>query len=282
MKTQNILISTLLLNMAAGIAFTGCSPKGNIVTTDSLKVDTIVYLNPESDKPSCKIGIDYVFLKPASDKDSVPMSVNSQIQSLVFGEQYAKLSPQAFVKELSTDMIDNYNTDVKSLFLADKKSGMKEDDFPAWYNYEYQISTTLKEGCENTWNYTATNFVYTGGAHPNTLIRMLNFDRTNGKLITARDIFRAGKEEDICKEIYKSLIREANAKLETDTINSLEGLQDVGILQDGNLYIPENFLLEKESVTFLYNQYDIAPYYLGIFLLKVPYENIKDYLKTNE
>jgi hypothetical protein len=42
--------------------------------------------------------------------------------------------------------------------------------------------------------------------------------------------------------------------------------------------VPDNFLLEKEGVTFLYNTYDIAPYYMGRFQLTVPYEEINTYL----
>jgi hypothetical protein len=281
MKAQKLLIPALLFSLTAGTAFTGCSMKehDNTSSTDSLDIDTVVYLNPGSEKPSCKINIVYTFLKPTSDKDSVSRMINSQIQSVIFGEQYAKLSPQDFIRTISTDMIDNYNTDVKSLFVADQKNGMEEKDIPAWYNYEYQISTVMEEGLNGIWNYTVTNFAYTGGAHPNTLIRMLNFDKDDSRLLTARDIILAGKEDDVCKEILKSLIQTANTKLETDTITCLAGLQENGILQDGNLYIPENFLVGKDMITFLYNQYDIAPYYLGAFILPVPYESIKDYLK---
>lgn len=281
MKVQNLLIPALLFSLAAGTVFTGCSMKehDNTSSTDSLNIDTVVYLNPGSEKPSCKINIAYTFLKPVSEKDSVSRMINSQIQSVIFGEQYAGLSPQKFISKLSADMIDNYNTDVKSLFIADRKSGMDDEDIPAWYNYEYQISTDMEEGRDDIWNYTVTNFAYTGGAHPSTLIRMLNFDKNDSRLLTARDIILAGKEDDVCKEILKSLIQTANTKLETDTITCLEGLQENGILQDGKLYIPDNFLVGKDMVTFLYNQYDIAPYYLGSFILPVPYESIKDYLK---
>ena len=62
------------------------------------------------------------------------------------------------------------------------------------------------------------------------------------------------------------------------TLTCVEGLQAVGILLDTDLYVPDNFLLEKEGVTFLYNTYDIAPYYMGRFQLTVPYEEINTYL----
>ena len=69
-----------------------------------------------------------------------------------------------------------------------------------------------------------------------------------------------------------------NRKLETDTLTCLEGLNEVGVLLDTDLYIPDNFLLGKKGVTFLYNTYDIAPYYMGRFELTVPYKEIDIYL----
>ena len=68
-------------------------------------------------------------------------------------------------------------------------------------------------------------------------------------------------------------------KLETDTISSIEGLQSVGILLDTDIYIPENFMLGKDGVTFYYNRYEIAPYSAGDFSLTVPYDDINVYLK---
>lgn len=181
---------------------------------------------------------------------------------------------------LTNDFIQNYHTDVKELFEADMHNGMKAEDVPAWYNYEYQISTTLEAGRDsNVWNYTAVNFQYTGGAHPNTYAKYLNFDAKTGKKLTADEVFAKDGEAKICSLILQKLIEEVNKKMETDTITSVEGLQSVGILLDTDIYIPENFLLGKDGVTFYYNRYEIAPYSAGDFSLTVPYDEISAYLK---
>ena len=44
------------------------------------------------------------------------------------------------------------------------------------------------------------------------------------------------------------------------------------------LYVPDNFLLEKEKVSFLYNKYDIAPYAVGIITLSLPYTSVEKYM----
>ena len=44
------------------------------------------------------------------------------------------------------------------------------------------------------------------------------------------------------------------------------------------MYLPDNFLLEKEKVSFLYNKYDIAPYAVGIITLSLPYTSVEKYM----
>mgnify|MGYP003306620872 CR=1 FL=1 len=65
-----------------------------------------------------------------------------------------------------------------------------------------------------------------------------------------------------------------------ENIATLEDLQKLGILQLTNIYIPDNFLMFKEAVHFLFNRYDIAPYAAGEIVLEVPYEEIGPYLKN--
>jgi hypothetical protein len=46
--------------------------------------------------------------------------------------------------------------------------------------------------------------------------------------------------------------------------------------------VPDNFLLLKDEVRFVYNRYDIAPYALGAIELALPYDKIKDCLNLDE
>ena len=61
--------------------------------------------------------------------------------------------------------------------------------------------------------------------------------------------------------LLEELITEMATRLEDSSITSLEGLQNAGILNSTNMYVPDNFLLEKvlplsyESVTFLPSLY---------------------------
>ena len=64
-----------------------------------------------------------------------------------------------------------------------------------------------------------------------------------------------------------------------EKITTLEDLQNLGFLQFTNMYIPDNFLLGKNEVLFLFNRYDIAPYAAGEIIIRLSYEEIGPYLK---
>lgn len=240
--------------------------------------DTIIYLQEGEKAPSCKINLDFSYLKPTSESDTFSPCINTAIQGKLFGKLYATLPPEEVLPALATRYIENYNTDVKKLFEADLHNGMKAADVPAWYNYEYQLNTEMAEGRDGIWNYTLTNYRYTGGAHPNTEITCLNIDSQTGKILEKNDVFNPKDTSRVCKLIMDELIKETNRRLDTDTITSLDGLQAQGILLDTYLYIPVNFLLEKDGVVFYYNRYEIAPYAAGDFRLKVNYDDIHPYM----
>jgi len=283
MKTNKLLLTAIILSPFVCFLSPGCIEKNQVVeeaNIASLQADTTVSLNTAVESsPNCKIHLDFMYLK-CSDKDSVSQSVNQTLQSIFFNEQLSLLSPEIFVDSVMHTYISKYKNDVEKYYQADIKNGVDAKDIPQWYNYEFDITSELAKGKNNQfWNYTVSTFQNTGGAHPNTWGKWVNINASNGKALTKEDIFLPGTDKDICNLILKQLIQEANKRLETDTISSMEGLQSAGVLLDTDLYIPDNFLLKEEGITFLYNRYDIAPYSMGDFQLTVPYAEIETYLK---
>ena len=136
----------------------------------------------------------------------------------------------------------------------------------------------FSEGKEGILNFIAETFEYTGGAHPNSWNKWMNFEKNTGKLLALKDVFMAGSEKPMSDMLLEELITEMATRLEDSSITSLEGLQNAGILNSTNMYVPDNFLLEKEKVSFLYNKYDIAPYAVGVITLSLPYTSVEKYM----
>lgn len=281
MKNTSFVLSVFFCFFASGILLQSCTkPKQKAqVEITSSEIDTTVYLKPNvKSSPTCKIHIKHMYLKPASMEDSLSILINNKIQKELFGEKYDGINPEELTSQMAHEYIQSYRTDLQKLYEADIYNGMNEQDIPGWYNYEYDITTTMEAGKDSIWNYTITTFQSTGGAHPNTYSKWVNIDVATGRILTVKDVFRADADKEICDLILHSLCKEVNTRLETDTIHSMENLQSVGILLDTDLYIPENFMLGKNGVSFLYNRYDIAPYASGDFNLTIPYNEIENYL----
>ena len=281
--TTNIFLRTFIAcNIFACVTMLGCTEtstntKGEI---SSLQSDTSVLLKPEiHNSPACNVAIDFMFLKPSSDKDTLSVQINQSLQRIAFGTDYLKLSPQEAVKEVTHNYVSSYRNDLLSYYEADLKSGTAHEEMPPWYNYQYNITSELTLARDSIYNYAVTNYQFTGGAHPNTFAVWANINANTGKELKKSDVFIEATDQEIIKLIGKHLLKEVNNRLETDTISSIQGLWDNGILLNVDLYVPDNFLITAEGVKFLYNRYDIAPYVMGDFQLTIPYAEIENLMK---
>ena len=192
MEHKTKLFLSLVLGAAGCSLLPSCQQAQKADTPPQIctaSTDTIIYLQEGEKAPSCKINLDFSYLKPTSGNDTLSACVNASIQGKLFGGPYATLPPEEVLPALAALYIENYNTDVKRLFEADLHNGMKAADTPAWYNYEYQLNTEMAEGRNGIWNYTLTDYRYTGGAHPNTETTCLNIDSRTGKILGENDVF---------------------------------------------------------------------------------------------
>ena len=62
--------------------------------------------------------------------------------------------------------------------------------------------------------------------------------------------------------------------------NGNDDIADHGslLIDQSEMYIPENFLLKEDGVEFLYNQYEIFPYAHGPSFITLPYSDLSKYM----
>lgn len=281
MERMKFLFTVAVTFSAFGLLLQGCISKASHTSQSeihSIKADTTVYLTEEENSPTCKISMDFNYIKSSNPADSITNLINAELMNCVSENKHTLLSPDAFVKEIVSGYITDYKSSLAELYEADKHNIKDSEELPGWYNYEYDIDTEATFSMVNILNYCVTTFQNTGGAHPNTFLKWININMNTGKILTKDDVFISGKENEICQLILKQLIGETNKRMETDAMHTAEDLQEYGILLDSELYIPDYFRIENDGITFLYNRYDIAPYSMGDFQLTVPYTEIKPYL----
>ena len=117
---------------------------------------------------------------------------------------------------------------------------------------------------------------YTGGAHPNHFTNYINFDLRTGKRITLKDLFRPEalpKLEKLAEKRFR----------ETRKFSEKKSWSELGFFfDDGKFHLNNNFKIEPDGITFLFNPYEIAPYAFGSIELKIPLSDMRNLLQTTE
>lgn len=140
-----------------------------------------------------------------------------------------------------------------------------ESDFNEILQYYFTLEgSAVNTGRDDVLSYMTTTDCYLGGAHGSYVVNYYNFDIQSGKLLGISDVVPADKEMLVMKAMEEQLCEDWEAK-------DLDDLKETtGITCLGDLYLTNNFLLEGDSIVFLFNQYEIAPYAAGLISVTLP------------
>ncbi len=243
-----------------------------------IQVEEEMRLTDDDSSPYCDFSIYFSCLD--EEDDSIARIVNRNIQREFLGSDYGTLPPEAAVDSFKNTYYRDYRQEIGSLYQMEKANVSSDEEIPAWFNQTYSMVTTVDEGKADVITATANIFVDMGGAHPNQWSRWINFHAKTGKPLTKEDVFLSSAQPELEQLLLEKLILHQSELYPEETIASLEDLHQRGFLQLTDIYIPDNFLLGKNGVLFLYNRYDIAPYSAGEIVLELPYEKIGQYLKN--
>lgn len=279
MKQILIKVYATLLSLLLVVGMIGC--KGIALVDDEsvlhINITEEAHLTDDASSPCCDLSFDYSYLN--EEGDSIAMLVNRQVQYEILGEEFANLPITQAVDSFKNTFIRNYRDEVGPLYQMEVEKAISMDEIPPWFTHTYSLVTSVDEGLNGTILVTADTFIDMGGAHPNQWSRWMNFDFETGRLITKEEVFASDAQADIERMLFDALIALKAEEHPDMKLETLEDLQEIGILQWSNMYIPENFLLGKDGISFLFNRYDIAPYSEGSIMLELPYGKIGPYLK---
>ena len=179
------------------------------------------------------------------------------------------LSMQQAVDSFVSQYTHEYKQNLTPLYIEDKGDELKH----RWYEYEYNIETETKVGRDDAVViYTITLDYYEGGAHGIEQLLVMNFDMQSGNQLTLQDIFVPGYEERLKEMLLNKLMDMTDSK-------TMEELKEKGFLYSMDMFPSENFMLEEDHITFVYNAYEIAPYTMGRTSLEMSYSELSEILK---
>ena len=175
----------------------------------------------------------------------------------LFGEEYAEMDASGALEAYKNDRVSEYRE--VNLPLLEESDGMSHSVL-SWSDYTYGKISGSHEGIIS---YTMTKYSYTGGAHGMTSVTSLNFDTRTGSLLSEADFFKEG---------YRSVLSDL---LSRHLPGSLESPEDTSMLFVREIEPNGNFRVSEEGVTYIYNQYEIAPYVMGAIQVTVPWNELE-------
>lgn len=233
------------------------------VKVDKLTVSVAEPLSPDR-TDSVKVSIDLEYAV-AGLTDSVKRAFDENIASAAFGQDYAGLSLKDAADKYTKDFVAEYR-ETNSDFLADIKknsSDSDEADFSAeMLAWENSIQGNFAGRHNDVISYTISNYLYEGGAHGSTGFSAVNMNLKTGKTVTEDDFFVPGFKEPLAK-LLTEYLHDAMPDQESYDELFLKDIEPNG-----------NFMVSETGVSYIYGQYEIGPYSLGIITVNVPWNEL--------
>lgn len=265
MKINHI---NLVICVLAIVSFTSCKQK-TIRTIEKADVERF-YLASDTSKGALSIELN-VEIPVCFDNKTVLDSMRNTIISNLFGNEYVKVDNDSLVKKFTTDLKLEYKlTNEPILNEMDEKSLYS-------FNNEHILDGFSLLSDEFIYSYGINRYVFMGGAHGLNTINYMNFNLKTGKQITESDIFLKNTNSKLIELIKKRIVEQSKED---------EGLEPIKTLEKTDYWIDAikpngNFYLTDESLNYVFNPYEIGPYYLGITEVRIPYDRMKNILKPN-
>lgn len=266
MRTKRLLYPvlsslTLILSSACGGNKT---PDGNeALSFDSLKMDTVVFLTEDTDSmaPKCEIHLNLAYAK-GLHSDRINDSI---ISSGIFIKDYlpkdcSGMSFTALTDSFVATYINRYKADCGDLAANDAPAPL--------LSYYYGVKSRAQAVSDTLVNYEASVYAFSGGANGQSITIARNFNPQTGAPVVLGDVLKGDFQSGISDLIVKNLQKKFGAA-------DLKALQEKGVFFMIDPYVPDNYLLQPDSVVFIYSQNEMAPHALGEIRTAVSWEVLK-------
>ena len=254
----------MVLTAAALVMLAGaCEQSSSSLEFNTIEVnDFMKHPKGKGDAQGLEYKISFTYPSVYGDK-AVLEKLQRGFISAVLGEKYTSLTPEKAVNALIEDWKKTYHSDVDDDI----------DDYPEWFSsHSYNLSNTIVFTSERLVQCSVEDYWYRGGTHGSGSSWASLFDLKTGQKYDRNDIF----DPNDADEIHRLLLREIYA-IAYDQCNC----KDVYIEQDAAWTENTDFAVSTNGITFLYSDYMLGAYYLGIREVFVPYVIIFPHLRPN-
>ena len=147
-----------------------------------------------------------------------------------------------------------------------------KDEFASTMEHDEHKIIKILSVTPKTFTLEVNKYGYTGGAHGNSHIELINYERATGKRLTIYDLFIKNYKKKLT-QIVEAEYRKQNHLDSTDNL-----IDRLGWFKN-SFILAENIGIGKDGLHLEYNHYEIKPYSEGTTSLVIPYKLLKNVIE---
>ncbi len=239
--------------------------KDNELSFDTYKIEKKQHLFNDTAKAACNFQLTMIFPDKYPNED-ILKKIQKEFIITFIGDKYENLSPEEAADKYEADYIADYMS-LENIYKEEP------DNIGVWMNYEQILDNKILFNKNDILSYGVNLYTFTGGAHgmSSTVFQVLNLKTASP--IKLSDIFEDRNLDKVGELIKMALAKKLG-------YNSTSKLEDDGY--DVSAIVPtENFYVNEEGITWLYNPYEIAAYVVGKSEILVSYSDLLIYIKED-
>ncbi|GBU07543.1 hypothetical protein AwDysgo_08740 [Bacteroidales bacterium] len=265
-----------ILCIAIGLFFSACNKnievKENNILFDSTSITEVYHLFGDPKYPNCNLNIQYIFPTEYNGDGIDIKSLQEIFTSTFIGKEFKDKDPVDALKAYKEDYIAYYKELETAVPLLE--IGEDNEEYEAYLSFFEKIKNKIHFNAANLLSYQVEFTDYTGGAHGSLTLSSYTIDLSSGKLIAESDIFIEDYQDAIAKIIVNEIVK-------SNEVATAKDLEDIGYFSVDEIVPNKNFLVDEKGITYLFNEYEIAPYVMGTTEVFIPYSTLKPYIKDN-
>jgi hypothetical protein len=232
---------------------------------DTLRIDDTFRLESGKSLPEYRLTVDFVYPEISSDTAKL-RSLQSALIGKFFADNFNSLTPKEALDSFALQQRSYFQSILSEEFLDE--ISLQDSVFAFYFNIKNKV--VFCDG--NLVSFLVENDGYEGGAHPYHNISGYVYSLAVGDFITEDAFAGTDYRKNLAVIISEKIRKYRNCKED-------EKLEDVGF--DSNEILPNgNFTIDNQGITYYYNEYEIAPYYIGMTKVFIPFEELAIYLKS--
>lgn len=252
---------------------TAAAEQDSVQQTAAFATNSIAFCEQKDSTLKCSVVVDY----PSGD-DSLSVGVRryvaGELARLFLPTMQEEDEPAAVFKGTKEDgkaLVDFYGK-LNFGYLKSQYAELKDFGI-AGLSYDLSIRKTGET--DRYLTYETSCYVFLGGAHGSAVCYPVNIVRSTGKVLAATvDTLKQKALQPILRRGVKEYISKAENRKIKD-----RDLQNMLFVEHGIIPLPATVpVLTPEGLRFVYQQYEIGPYALGMVEFTVPYADVKSCL----